>query len=415
MKKTSGSRKVSTFHSSSHRDLSPAEHRRSSRSRSWNHRASWNRNVCDVPNEGDSSWPPLIAHVPESKTAILKNKDSKRKREKKRKTESLQKKQKRKRIDKQSSSALPSEQVFACGVDILGSVSFSKDKPQPPQQKMIDAVPPTKDQIFSKKTSERDGSKHSRRNTREAPRKQRRVVIKPVAITDLDNSPSKKVRPSPTAVIILSDSDHENDKSQKTPSHSHSMASNATESISHDKPHSSIVYRESNIKVLSPPLSSTAVIVLSDSDHENDKSQKTRSTWPHPYLMASNTTERISNDKHHSSIDNHSNILVLLPPLSPTPESLSPTAVIILSHSDHENDRSQKTPSHSPSIASNATERISNDKSSLYNLLHHDNDDDEKEDESTQISGYAELNEEQLRLLDGVPRSAVELRVSFFI
>lgn len=246
----------------------PLQRRRSSRSRSksWNEAASWNRSLSDVPNDAGTSWTPPIAHVPENLTVILKNKDSKRsKRDKKRKvekrkTDTLQKKEKRKRTDKQSSPSLPSKEVFASGDNILVSVSFNKDKPsQPPQQTTIVTLPPTKEQVLGKKTSDRDGnSKRSRRTARDAPRKHRKVNIKPVAIIDLDNSPFKEVTPSPRAVIILSDSDHENDKSAKNASHTYSMASNASETISNDKHHSSIENRETNIRVSSPPQSPTA-------------------------------------------------------------------------------------------------------------------------------------------------------------
>lgn len=263
-KKVSGSKKVSPFHSPNRRDFSPGDRRRSSRSKSWNDRASWNRSISDVPNEAES-WTPPIAHAPENLTVILKNKDSKRKRDKKRKTEKrktdlLQRKEKRKRTEKQNSPSLPSKEVFASGDNILVSVSFNKDKPQQQQQTTIVTLPPTKEQLLSKnKPSDRDANpnRRSRRNGRDVPRKHRKVDIKPVAIIDLDNSPFKEVTPSPRAVIILSDSDHESDKLNKTSSLNYSMTSNATESISNDKHHSSIDARETNIRVSSPPQSPT--------------------------------------------------------------------------------------------------------------------------------------------------------------
>lgn len=255
----------------------PLQRRRSSRSRSksWNEAASWNRSLSDVPNDANTSWTPPIAHVPENLTVILKNKDSgkrskrdKKRKVEKRKTDTMQKKEKRKRTDKQSSPSLPSKEVFASGDNILVSVSFNKDKPsQPQQQTTIVTLPPTKEQVLGKKTSDRDrdrdrdrdgNSKRSRRTARDAPRKHRKVNIKPVAIIDLDNSPFKEVTPSPRAVIILSDSDHENDKLAKNASHNYSMASNASETISNDKHHSSIETRETNIRVSSPPQSPTA-------------------------------------------------------------------------------------------------------------------------------------------------------------
>ncbi|XP_031626416.1 PHD and RING finger domain-containing protein 1 isoform X2 [Contarinia nasturtii] len=263
-KKVTGPKKVSPFHSPNRRDFSPGDRRRLSRSKSWNDRGSWNRSMSDVPNEAELSWTPPIAHAPENLTVILKNKDNKRKRDKrrkteKRKTELIQRKEKRKRTEKQNSPALPSKEVFASGDNILVSVSFNKDKPQQQQQTTIVTLPPTKEQLLNKnKPRERDvNSKRSRRNGRDVPRKHRKVDIKPVAIIDLDNSPFKEVTPSPRAVIILSDSDHESDKLNKTSSLNYSMTSNATESISNDKHHSSIDARETNIRVSSPPQSPT--------------------------------------------------------------------------------------------------------------------------------------------------------------
>lgn len=245
-KPPTGSRRLSPFHSPN----------RTSRSRSWDERGSWNRSVSDLQQtEGDlPSWTPPIAHAPENLTVILKNKDgSKRKRDKKRKTEkrkaeTVQKKDKRRRND---SPALPSKEVFASGDNILVSVSFNKDKPQQQQQQQttIVTLPPTKEQILSKKQNEREQSRRSRRTNRDAPRKHRKVDIKPVAIIDLDNSPFKEVTPSPRAVIILSDSDHENDKSNKSQSLNYSMVSNVTDSIVNDDGD------EQNIRVTSPPQS----------------------------------------------------------------------------------------------------------------------------------------------------------------
>lgn len=264
-KKSVGSKRVSPFQSPNRR-FSPVDRRRSSRSKSWNDAASWNRSASELGNEVES-WTPPIAHAPGHLTVILKNnKDIKRKRDKKRKTdkrktESLQKKEKRKRTDKQSSPAQPSKEVFASGDNILVSVSFNKDKPQPQQQTTIVTLPPTKEQILSKKPSERESnSRRSRRNPRDerSGRKHRKVDIKPVAIIDLDNSPFKEVTPSPRAVIVLSDSDHENDKLNKSTSLNYSLTSNATESISNDKHHSSNDNRETNIRVSSPPQSPTA-------------------------------------------------------------------------------------------------------------------------------------------------------------
>lgn len=211
-----------------------------------------------MPKEAEHSWTPPLAHAPENLTVILKNKDGKRKREKKRRTEKrkaeTQKKEKRKRSDKQNSPALPSKEVFASGDNILVSVSFNKEKQQQTQQTTIVTLPPTKEQILGKKQTDRDISlRRARRINRDGSRKHKKVDIKPVAIIDLDNSPFKEVT-SPRAVIILSDSDHDNDKSNKNQSLNYSMVSNATESIANDVCDD----REANIRVSSQPQSPTA-------------------------------------------------------------------------------------------------------------------------------------------------------------
>lgn len=269
-KKIISTKRVSPLHSPSRRNMSNANHKRNnrrSRSKSWENRAaSWNNNSPrNVINEGELSWTPPIAHAhaSENLTVILKNKDSKRRREKKKKTERRkgelqQRKEKRKqqRSDMHANQpAVPSKEVFASGDNILVSVSFNKDKQQPQQQTTIVTLPPSKDQIMSKKQNERDRdgpSKRSRRSNRDAPRKHKKVDIKPVAIIDLDNSPFKEMTPSPKAVIVLSDSDHENDKTNKNQLN-YSMASNAAESIENDACND----RETNERVPSQPQSPT--------------------------------------------------------------------------------------------------------------------------------------------------------------
>lgn len=199
-----------------------------SRSTSWDgaHRdVSWNRSPNRAANEdGEPSWTPPIGSRPtENLTVILKNKDtSKRKREKKKKAEKRRRDsspstRKEKRKQRNENTPQPSKEVFASGDNILVSVSFNKDKPHSPaQQTTIVTLPPSKDQIVSKKQSERDGgAKRARRNTHDTkagPRKHKKIDIKPVAIIDLDNSPFKEMTPSPKAVIVLSDSENENDK-----------------------------------------------------------------------------------------------------------------------------------------------------------------------------------------------------------
>lgn len=243
---------------------------RRSLSKTWeetNRDVSWNRSPNRAANDdGEPSWTPPIGTRPtENLTVILKNKDSsKRKRDKKKKTEkrrresspSTRKEKRKQRAE--NAPAQPSKEVFASGDNILVSVSFNKDKPQQPaQQTTIVTLPPSKDQILSKKQSEhRDGgAKRSRRGTRDVgggPRKHKKIDIKPVAIIDLDNSPFKEMTPSPKAVIVLSDSDHEADKliSNNKSQSNYSKTLNATENIDHD--HGA---RESNARVPSQPQS----------------------------------------------------------------------------------------------------------------------------------------------------------------
>lgn len=97
------------------------------------------------------------------------------------------------------------QEVFASGDNILVSVSFNKEANKAPQTTIV-TLPPTKEQILPKKTTERDTvTKRSKRG----PRKHKKITAKPVAIIDLDRSPFKEITPSPKAVIVLSDSDHE--------------------------------------------------------------------------------------------------------------------------------------------------------------------------------------------------------------
>lgn len=232
---------------------SPAN-QRNSIPKSWEDR-EWNRSMSNGPNE---SWTPPIAHAPENLTVIVDNsKEGKRdkKREKKRKAEKrkdpLNKKEKRKRGDKQCSPAVPSKEVFASGDNILVSVSFNKEKSQQQQQTTIVTLPPTKDQILSKKSTEHrdDRSKRSRRSARDGSRRHRKLDTKPVAIIDLDNSPFKEMTPSPKAVIVLSDSDHESDKPSKN-QHGYSKAGNLAETES-----DACDNHDASVRASSPPQS----------------------------------------------------------------------------------------------------------------------------------------------------------------
>lgn len=225
-KKSASNKKASPY-----RSPSAERHVRSRRShsRSWNRDASWSRLSPANQEPNEVSWTPPIVRAGENLTVILKNKDTgtikrrgekkKKKGEKRKRSDSQARKEKRsKQRPDASAPAQPSKEVFASGDNILVSVSFNKEKQPdapPPQQTTIVTLPPSKDQILSKKASEREPSRRSRRANCEAPRKHKKVDIKPVAIIDLDNSPFKEITPSPKAVIVLSDSDQEIDKSSK--------------------------------------------------------------------------------------------------------------------------------------------------------------------------------------------------------
>lgn len=250
LKKKLPTRQTSPFAASPSRNL---EHSRRSLSRSWeatNRDVSWNRSPNRATNDNDEpSWtPPLCTRPAENLTVILKNKDSnRRKREKKKKTERRRRdaspttRREKRKQRAENAPAQPSKEVFASGDNILVSVSFNKDKTQQSaQQTTIVTLPPSKDQILSKKQNElRDNNaKRSRRSARDiggGPRKHKKIDIKPVAIIDLDNSPFKEMTPSPKAVIVLSDSDHEPDKtmSNNKSQSNYSKASNAMEGADH--------------------------------------------------------------------------------------------------------------------------------------------------------------------------------------
>lgn len=184
-----------------------------SRSKSWdnaNRLSPWSRSPTplriDEPNNDHSWTPPIAAAETENLTVILKNKDAKRKKEKKKRTEKRRElQQKRERRKQRNEKPAPSKEVFASGDNILVSVSFNKEANKA-QQTTIVTLPPTKEQILPKKPIERETvSKRSKRG----PRKHKKITAKPVAIIDLDRSPFKEITPSPKAVIVLSDSDHE--------------------------------------------------------------------------------------------------------------------------------------------------------------------------------------------------------------
>lgn len=184
-----------------------------SRSKSWenaNRLSPWSRSPTplriDEPNNDHSWTPPIIAAETENLTVILKNKDAKRKKEKKKRTEKRRElQQKRERRKLRNEKPAPSKEVFASGDNILVSVSFNKEANKA-QQTTIVTLPPTKELILPKKPAERETvTKRPKRG----PRKHKKITAKPVAIIDLDNSPFKEITPSPKAVIVLSDSDHE--------------------------------------------------------------------------------------------------------------------------------------------------------------------------------------------------------------
>lgn len=230
-------------------EISPVRRHRThsrSRSKSWDDGINktiatpWNNSLS--PRMGDETWTPPLTQAPENLTVILKNRDVKKKRDKKkrgerRKTDGQPRREKRKqRTDKYEKSSAPSKEVFASGDNILVSVSFNnnndKQPPPPPQQTTIVTLPPTKEQILSKKQTDRDGnSKRSRKGNRDSSRKHKKVNIKPVAIIDLDNSPFKEMTPSPRAVIVLTDSEHENDNNNSKGTKNQSNYSNASVSV----------------------------------------------------------------------------------------------------------------------------------------------------------------------------------------
>lgn len=183
-----------------------------SRSKSWNVNR-WSRSISPAPvhqpNVPVESWTPPLDETNED-IRISGNREKKRKRDKKKKSDKRrteQRKEKRRaRAEQQQviASNRPSKEVFASGDNILVSVSFNKEKATAPQQQTtIVTLPPSKDQIQSKKQSERG------KKSKDPSRKRKKLNVKPVAIIDLDNSPFKEMTPSPRAVIILSDSEHE--------------------------------------------------------------------------------------------------------------------------------------------------------------------------------------------------------------
>lgn len=183
-----------------------------SRSKSWNVNR-WSRSITPPvghqSNAPSESWTPPLDETNED-IRLSGSREKKRKRDKKKKSEKRrteQRKEKRRvRAEQQVIvSNRPSKEVFASGDNILVSVSFNKEKATAPQQQTtIVTLPPSKDQIQSKKQGER-----GKKSGKEPGRKRKKLNVKPVAIIDLDNSPFKEMTPSPRAVIILSDSDHE--------------------------------------------------------------------------------------------------------------------------------------------------------------------------------------------------------------
>lgn len=192
-----------------------------SRSRSLdnnNRLRSWSRSVSPpvtrTVDPAGESWTPPIAQAGENLRITLANREKKRRREKKKKSDkhrSEQRKEKKRQRTNDASlmvastSIRPSKEVFASGDNILVSVSFNKEKEKTTQQQTtIVTLPASKDQIQSKKQTERN-----KKSNKDPNRKRKKLNVKPVAIIDLDNSPFKEMTPSPRAVIILSDSENE--------------------------------------------------------------------------------------------------------------------------------------------------------------------------------------------------------------
>lgn len=199
-----------------------------SRSKSWDdHRVarSWTRSLSPAPHHPNhanappiESWTPPIGQAGENVRLLMASREKKRRREKKKKLDKRRSEKKEKRRQRQPEpsrnhvvSNKPSKEVFASGDNILVSVSFNKDKDTGTQQQTtIVTLPPSKDQIQSKKQNER-----AKKSNKDPNRRRKKTTAKPVAIIDLDNSPFKEITPSPRAVIVLSDSDHERDANKK--------------------------------------------------------------------------------------------------------------------------------------------------------------------------------------------------------
>lgn len=190
-----------------------------SRSKSWDanvRNRSWSRSVSPQPiarhsPEPNESWTPPIGPGSENLRITLANREKKKRREKKKKSDKHRSEQRKEKKRQRTETHLvtsnrPSKEVFASGDNILVSVSFNKEKEKTTQQQQttIVTLPPTKDQIQTKKQTERN-----KKSSKDPNRKRKKLNVKPVAIIDLDNSPFKEMTPSPRAVIILSDSDNE--------------------------------------------------------------------------------------------------------------------------------------------------------------------------------------------------------------
>uniref|UniRef100_A0A1L8DFH9 Putative splicing factor arginine/serine-rich 19 n=1 Tax=Nyssomyia neivai TaxID=330878 RepID=A0A1L8DFH9_9DIPT len=199
-----------------------------SRSKSWNGEGSRAASFSMSPPPGENyegvnptSWTPPLNDAVREEFAAQAQEPKMRKKEKKRKQEKKRGDERRsKRAEKQSAS----KEVFASGNNILVSVSFNNDEPQPPQQTISVTLPPTKDGLITKRKTGDSGAKKSRKEKSKRPSKgsrKKRIDSKPVAIIDLDRPPFKEMTPSPKAVIVLSDSDGgdngENNKGGGTP------------------------------------------------------------------------------------------------------------------------------------------------------------------------------------------------------
>uniref|UniRef100_A0A1B6E1Q4 PHD and RING finger domain-containing protein 1 n=1 Tax=Clastoptera arizonana TaxID=38151 RepID=A0A1B6E1Q4_9HEMI len=185
-----------------------------SRSKSWSERQNKNtrRGV-----QGDARRKNL--------TVIVSNKDALKKKDKK-KTSKKSRDDKKKKRRRQSPA--PSKEVFTSGDNILVSVNFKSNK----GPEVVPATTPIlresskrkqrdeTDQSTSKKkksttTTPKKTPGSRKKNSRVSKINEAASQAKPVAFIDLDQSPFREQTLSPKEVIVLSDSDIENEKQRK--------------------------------------------------------------------------------------------------------------------------------------------------------------------------------------------------------